>query len=104
LPYCRLGVEPLAVLVVDHLCSSPTNLWAVLGAARLFGSHIPVHVLVGEARQAQPEIATAAQWVLAHLLVAMTAVRAVAIWIDVAHRVLLTSTRLTSYPIGFDTY
>jgi hypothetical protein len=89
LPDCRLGIEPLAVLVVDHLGSSPSNLRAVLGMARLFGAPISVHVLVGEAWQAQPEIAATTQRILAHLFVAVTAVRAVAIWIDVAHRAVL---------------
>ena len=52
LPHRRLGVERLAVLVEDHLGSGPTDLRAVLGTASLFGAHMPVHVLVGEARQA----------------------------------------------------
>jgi hypothetical protein len=52
LPHRRLGVERLAVLVEDHLGSRPTDLRAVLSTASLFAANMPVHVLVGEARQA----------------------------------------------------
>ena len=60
--------------------------WPVLGMASLFGAFVSVQVLVGEARQAQTEIAAATQWIETHLLVAVSAVRAVASRIDIAHR------------------
>ena len=52
LPHRRLAVERLAVLVVNHLGSGPTDLRAVLGPARFLDAVLPAHVLVGEARQA----------------------------------------------------
>ena len=78
-------VQRLAVLVVDHLGSGPIHLRPVRGTASLFSAVMSLHVLVGEARQAQKESAAAAQRILAHLFVAMTAVGAVAVRIDVAH-------------------
>jgi len=86
LPYYRLGIEWLTVLVEDYLGYGPANLWPVLGMASLFGAFVSVQVLVGEARQAQTEIAAATQRIETHLLVAVSAVRAVAIRIDIAHR------------------
>ena len=86
LPYCPLGIEWLTVLVEDYLGYGPANLWPVLGMASLFGAFVSVQVLVGEARQAQTEIAAATQRIETHLLVAVSAVRAVAIRIDIAHR------------------
>jgi hypothetical protein len=84
---CRLAAfERLAVPVVDHLGSGPTDLRAVLGTASLFGAHTSVHVLVGEAGQAQIESVAVAWRVLAHFFVGMTAVRTVAVGIDVADR------------------
>jgi hypothetical protein len=91
LPYCRLGIDGLAIHVVDDLGGSPANLQTVLRTASLFSQQMSAHVLVGEARQAQIETAAiltrvrSADRVLTHLLVAMTAVRAVAIRVDVAH-------------------
>ena len=86
LPYCRLGIEWLTVLVEDHLGYSPANLSRVPGMASLFGASISVQDLVGEARQAQTEIDAATQQIQTHLLVAVSVVRAVAIRIDTAHR------------------
>ena len=68
LPYCRLGIEWLTVPVEDYLDYSPANLWRVLKMASLFGASISVQVLVGEARQAQTEVAAATQRIKAHLL------------------------------------
>ena len=59
LPYYRLGIEWLTVLVEDYLGYGPANLWPVLRTASLFGAFVSVQVLVGEARQAQTEIAAA---------------------------------------------
>ena len=42
LPHRRLGVERLAVLVVDHLGSGPTDLRPVLGPASLLGALMSV--------------------------------------------------------------
>jgi hypothetical protein len=86
LPYCRLGIERLAVLVVDHLGGSPADLWPVLRTASLLGAVVSGHVLIGEAGQAQIKTAVTARRILPHFLVAMTAMRAVAIRVDVAHR------------------
>lgn len=86
LPYYRLGIEWLTVLVEDYLGYGPANLWSVLRMANLFGTFVSVQVLVGETRQAQTEIAAATERIETHLLVAVSAVRAVAIRIDIAHR------------------
>ena len=86
LPYYRLGVEWLTVFVEDYLGYGPANLWPILGMASVFRPFVSVRVLVGEARHAQTEIAAATQRIETHLLVAVSAVRAVAIRIDIAHR------------------
>jgi len=86
LPYYRLGVEWLTVFVEDYLGYGPANLWPILGMASVFRPFVSVQVLVGEARQAQTKIAAAIRRIETHLLVAVSAVRAVAIRIDIAHR------------------
>src|SRR5271170_7530085 len=60
---------------------------------------VSVQVLVGEARQAQTKIAAATRRIETHLLVAVSAVRAVAIRIDIAHRAdLVWSAAATVFP------
>jgi hypothetical protein len=52
LPYRRLSIEWLTVLIEGHFSSDPTNLWPVLRPASLLGALKAPHVCVSEAWQA----------------------------------------------------